>query len=350
MKYIVPLLACCLLGNTLKFETVMELEPVSDDSEYFLQTPASVDIGPDGSIYIADWFANVLFKWDGEGNYVETIGTPGPGPGEFAFNQNFGGPQGYVGVTEDAIFVYDGGKRSISIFDTTGTYQRSMVPEVAVGRTNSVFVTPEKHIIIYQQSFIKETPTRDVVIFDQDGKLVKKVISIEDNSFRREGEGNRRQIVFKAYSPVLNISYNRAQSELMVGEATSPSFKVIELESGEERTIRVGLTQRELTEEDKFEIEELPFIKRSSFFKAEYPEKKAFYARIVAVADEGFLVFSESPFYHRLEGIYVDRSGKTLSRLNHRCGENGSIHGIAGRLLLVETDEDGEFSIREIKI
>ena len=53
----------------------------SDDT---FDRPADIAFGPNDELYVADGYGNSrVVKYDAEGNFVKTWGTPGSGPGEF---------------------------------------------------------------------------------------------------------------------------------------------------------------------------------------------------------------------------------------------------------------------------
>ena len=68
------------------------------------------------------------------------------------------------------------------------------------------------------------------------------------------------------------------------------------------------------------------------------------------LGDRGYLVYSQSPHYARLEGVRLDKKGKVLGRFDQQCGVGGSLMVSAGRTLLVMTDEDDEFQLKEVTI
>ena len=86
-----------LMINPVKLTPILELEPVSEDSDMFMQVPFDLTIGNDGRIYIADALAKTIFFWEKDGTFGGTIGKGGQGPGEFRF-MSMGGPQAYLSV------------------------------------------------------------------------------------------------------------------------------------------------------------------------------------------------------------------------------------------------------------
>lgn len=72
-----------------------------------------------GRIYVGDGLSQTIKVFDSSGTFVRSIGREGEGPGEF---------QGMTGLTVDGLgrlYVWDPWQRRISVFDTTGTLIRT---------------------------------------------------------------------------------------------------------------------------------------------------------------------------------------------------------------------------------
>lgn len=351
MKSLALLFPLSLWAGNLAVQPKLEFESVPDDLDYFIQQPTSCDVDDDGNCYILDLGASVIFVWNSDGSFSHTIGKPGEGPGELSFMARGGGPQGYVGAHGKSVYVYNGSKRNLEVFNRAGEYQRSIALDIRGGRTGSFYVTSNSEFLIYQQSFMRETPQREVILFNPEGKDPKVITSIEDTSFKREGSGNGRPtaIVIKAYAPTLFMTYNASANQIVTAATGKPEFQVKTLGKDDNQTVKVALHQRETTDFDRTEFGELNFIKNSTFFKPEYPEKMPFFSRILFYGDK-FLVFNESPFTHKVEGYLVDNKGTMHGRIDLTCGQGGSLMGSHGRIIAAFVDDEGDVSIKELAI
>ncbi|MBN1685841.1 MAG: 6-bladed beta-propeller, partial [Spirochaetales bacterium] len=79
--------------------------------------PTGLAVGPDGSLFISDGYANYLVhKFTKEGELLKTWGGPGTGPGEFALPHN-------IAVDRHGmVYVCDRENRRVQIFDSEGAY------------------------------------------------------------------------------------------------------------------------------------------------------------------------------------------------------------------------------------
>ncbi len=109
------------LYGEIKFELEEDLSIGKEDDENFLfYKIADIQVDKDGNIYIVDFGNNRIQQFDFKGNYLQTIGREGEGPGEFV------GPLRILFDKKTGnIYVRDG-LRSIKIFDKHGNYLRAI--------------------------------------------------------------------------------------------------------------------------------------------------------------------------------------------------------------------------------
>lgn len=79
---------------------------IEDDRIGMIQ---GIDIDKDGNIYIGDLIKKRVYKFSGEGKFIEEIGNQGFGPGEF---QSIWG----INIWNDTLFVCDGVQRKIVLY------------------------------------------------------------------------------------------------------------------------------------------------------------------------------------------------------------------------------------------
>jgi DNA-binding beta-propeller fold protein YncE len=90
-----------------------------------LQNPVDVKIGPDGNLYVADYFADAILVFSPDGGFISKFGESGNGPGQFG---SFG-PKALAVCPDDTIYALDDNKDDngdpfvrLLIFTLDGTY------------------------------------------------------------------------------------------------------------------------------------------------------------------------------------------------------------------------------------
>jgi hypothetical protein len=87
--------------------------------------PTDVTWDPQGDIFISDGYVNSrVAKFDKNGDWVKQWGTPGSGEGEFNT------PHSIASDAQGNIYVADRGNRRIQVFDSNGTFLRTITIDV----------------------------------------------------------------------------------------------------------------------------------------------------------------------------------------------------------------------------
>jgi NHL repeat len=89
--------------------------------------PTDVTWDPQGDIFISDGYINSrVAKFDKNGHWVKSFGTPGKGQGEFNT------PHGIAADAKGNIYVADRGNRRIQVFDSDGNFERQFTIDVPI--------------------------------------------------------------------------------------------------------------------------------------------------------------------------------------------------------------------------
>jgi streptogramin lyase len=89
--------------------------------------PTDVTWDPQGNIYISDGYINArVAKFDKNGDWVKSFGSPGRGPGELNT------PHSIASDNQGNIYVADRGNRRIQVFDGNGTLKKEIKIDVPV--------------------------------------------------------------------------------------------------------------------------------------------------------------------------------------------------------------------------
>jgi len=95
-----------------------------------LQNPVDVKIGPDGNLYVADYFADAVLIFTPDGDFISKFGESGNGPGQFG---SFG-PKAIAVCSDNTIYALDDNKDDngdpfvrLIVFSKDGEYLSEML-------------------------------------------------------------------------------------------------------------------------------------------------------------------------------------------------------------------------------
>ena len=117
--------------------------------------PADIAFGPNDELYVADGYGNSrVVKYDAEGNFVKTWGTPGSGPGEFNLVHS-------VAVdSQGRVYASDRENNRIQIFDSEGNLLNMWTN---LGATQNIFITPDDEVWVITHRDNVENITYDTL-------------------------------------------------------------------------------------------------------------------------------------------------------------------------------------------
>ncbi len=102
----------------VSFEQEFVLDDDAMPEDLFFENPSTVTCDPEGNIYVVDFGALDIKKFDARGKFVKTIGREGQGPGEF-------GGLYYATFAKDRLIVWDSGNRRLCAFTPDGDFIKS---------------------------------------------------------------------------------------------------------------------------------------------------------------------------------------------------------------------------------
>jgi len=129
--------------KTGKVRLVQEL--TLDDSsmpkDVFFNTPFGVICDTEGSVYICDYRANDIKKFDASGKFVKIIGRKGRGPGEF------NGPF-HMTFAKDRLVVWDSRNSRLCTLTPDGEFIKSAMISRTQGFLQKLRSLPDGDIVI----------------------------------------------------------------------------------------------------------------------------------------------------------------------------------------------------------
>ena len=110
---------------------------------YFLD-PREVAGDLDGNIYVVDYRAHNIKKFDSSGKFIKLLGREGEGPGEFS------GPYRMTS-SKDRLVVYELGRRNLSTMDMDGNYINNALMNVGEGSVRGIGALPGGNILVEKE-------------------------------------------------------------------------------------------------------------------------------------------------------------------------------------------------------
>lgn len=152
-----------------------------EDKNYIFYRVRDIELDNQRNIYVLDAGNYRIQKFDKSGNYLQTIGRKGQGPGEFET------PYSFFIDFQNNLYISEG--RKIQIFKNSGKYIRS-IP--LTSRIYDFFIDSQGNIIAH--SFLSDGEFSQNVIlkFDSKGKIIEKMAEFLDvkSVLRKDSRGS----------------------------------------------------------------------------------------------------------------------------------------------------------------
>ncbi|CAG0927482.1 partial Serine/threonine-protein kinase PknD, partial [Planctomycetaceae bacterium] len=140
------------------------------------QSPHSVAVAADGSIYVADGFNHRVQKFNAQGEYVMSIGTPSgqtPNPPTGTFNE----PWGVAVAPDGSIYVADTWNNRIQHFTADGAFINSWGAQGDSGGqatgSEGLFYGPRSVAVDANgRVLVADTGNKRIQVFDKDGQFI----------------------------------------------------------------------------------------------------------------------------------------------------------------------------------
>jgi DNA-binding beta-propeller fold protein YncE len=143
------------------------------------QSPHSIAVSADGSIYVADGFNHRVQKFNARGEYVASIGTPSgqiPNPPEGTFNE----PWGVAVAPDGSIYVADTWNHRIEHFKADGAFIKGWGTMADTGGkatgSEGLFYGPRGIVVdATGRVLVADTGNKRVQVFDKDGQFITQM-------------------------------------------------------------------------------------------------------------------------------------------------------------------------------
>jgi len=218
-----------------------------DDDNYMFYRVRKIDVDDQGNIYVLEGGNCRLQKFDLTGQYLQTIGKKGQGPGEFE------SPSRLFLDEENNIYVSE--YRKIHIFNSKGEFVNSILLS---NFTTDFSITPDKSIFGVASIRTEEKSNRCIVKMDPKGKIIKNIAQFAAyRPVQRKGTGDSITTfsISHQYNPALYFSRSVNNKHLYAHSSEYSLFQV-NLEGNLELIIKKEEPQHLISQKEKNKIYE----------------------------------------------------------------------------------------------
>jgi hypothetical protein len=179
------------------FEEALVIGNEEDENTSFYNV-YDIEVDDQGNIYILDAGNHRIQKYAQDGQYLQTIGKEGQGPGEFDRVYSF--------LLDEENNIYVAGNRKIHMFNSDGEFIKNI--NLSLSITNFC-ILPDKTIMGVATVSTEEGRTRRIFRLDSEGKEIENIAEFMDvKTVQRKGKEGRVTTfaVSHSYNPQLILS------------------------------------------------------------------------------------------------------------------------------------------------
>ncbi|MGD8536884.1 MAG: 6-bladed beta-propeller [Candidatus Aminicenantes bacterium] len=227
------------LFGELKFELEEDLSiGTEDDDNYMFYMVRGIATDSQQNIYVLDWGNFRIQKFDKNGNYLQTIGRHGQGPGEFEHTMEL-----RIDELTGNIYVKDG-RFEIEKFDMKGNHTEAIKLEKPIW---NFFPTRNENFIILQFTTSDEEISKAICKLNPKGFFLESYAKVPyQMHYKREGEMVTMGWLAYAYDLVLTkfedfryvYGYSKEYELNIIGDEGNLLLKIIKDESYQGFSVR----------------------------------------------------------------------------------------------------------------
>lgn len=167
MSLIMLSLSSVVLAKDAPVKHLFDLKKVGGES---LETPADVEVAPNGEIFVLDTANNRIAVYDQEGNYLRKFGDDGDDEGEFEY------PLGFTINDKNQIYVADTENHRVEVLDKDGNYLFEFGKEGDEGDAEGQFNRPiEISVGNDGLIYVSDLNNHRVQVFNEKGKFIYQI-------------------------------------------------------------------------------------------------------------------------------------------------------------------------------
>jgi len=333
-------------------EILLELEEDlsigrEDDDNYLFYDPRNISVDDKRNIYILERGNHRIQKFDKDGQFLQTIGKDGQGPGEFER------PYSLFLDKNNNIYVSDRGK--IHFFNPTGEFVKTIPLSDQI---SNFFVSSEGNIFGMMTQRSERERTELIVKMDSEGKTLKNINKFAEVNqiMRKSGNMVSTFSLTHTYNPRLHFAFSNDE-QLYSGNSSEYTFSQINLEGEVELIVKKEESFHPISQKEKdkiFEglsqlVEQWP--KEVVEEAVQFPGHRPFFDRILTDDRGRIFIRRVKPVLDETENVEFDifsKDGYYLYRailpLSPEIIQNGYFYD------LYTSDETGEVKIKRYKV
>lgn len=225
----------------------MKIDESSMPKDTYFEGYLRVASDDKGYVYVCDYKANNIKKFDSLGKFVKTIGRQGQGPGEF-------GMPYVVAVTADRLFVWELENRRLSALTLDGEFIKAVNIQFTEGMPMKMGPLPNGDVILEREKiyFDNQDKPQDCSIEIYSPELVRKTVlytqPVWRNKYRRI-ESMTTNII-QPFSPLVYWDVS-ADGKIVIGYAKDYEIGIFGAERGKISSFSHSFDPVKVTDKDK---------------------------------------------------------------------------------------------------
>lgn len=240
-------LASLYKGSKVRFVRELVLDDNSMPEGIFFESPIYITVDAKGNIYICDYRANHIKKFDASGKFIKIIGREGQGPGEFSW------PFQAI-CAKDRLIVWDMRNRGLCALTLDGEYITAKKITFDTGRPQKMRVLPNGDAVVEMEKIFFGEPDKPqeytIDIYSPDLEHKKTVFSQDAwrNKYIR-GEFGTANIP-QPFSPLVYWDVT-PEGKIVIGFSEKYEISIYDSEKGKLSTFTHPWKPVKITEQDK---------------------------------------------------------------------------------------------------
>jgi hypothetical protein len=315
--------------GVFQIEEELAIGAAEGPEEYMFQSIRDMTVDEKGRIYVSDRKAGHIKVYDKRGEYIQTVGEKGQGPGEFML------PNRAFIKNGKELWIYDDGRRAFLIFTLEGDFIEIL--DIYQTEGLEARIDSQGNISVTTMEYAEDTGDLGYVLklFDSKLNLINTIASIP---------GARDQRGYNIFFPIFNWTVN-SRDQIIYGYQKECELKVFNPQGELIKIIMKDHTPKKVTQAEIDKRMESVRPGRKVYIPEHHP---VFRQITVDEADRIFIMLWPAP--EDRNGYFFDvfdAEGKYTAQI-FLPGSPGAWKD--GKLYLKESDQDGYLYVKRYAV